>query len=61
MSKIFIVVEGGLVNAVYGRDVDEVIIVDHDHDGDEEGERQAEKGVEALDDAIQSGEVTVIY
>lgn len=61
-TKIFVVVEGGVVTAVYGKVGDEIVtVIDHDHDGDEEGERRATEGLEALDDAIQRGEVTVIY
>jgi len=48
------------VSAVYGRDVDEVRIIDHDY-FNEQGEREAAAIQAELYDAMDEGEVTVIY
>ncbi len=60
MDKIYIVVEGGLIQSVYAKDNAEVIIIDHDVQEEEEIVENEEL-VKLLDEDIKDLVVKFIY
>ena len=62
MSKIYIEVEGGTVQAVWGPpDSTDVVLIDHDNmECDEEAETRGQEALDVLSDAIEKGELVCL-